>query len=179
MTPHSVSRKTKELLGIALLLSMAAIGWYAFLFTEVKAKNERISTLVNDIEANAAEEDIHNSIKVIAAQTTKQRKAVQNYSVAKEGAVPFIELLERMGKDIGVSVDIASVRETEIAGSAAFEYLTLVLTATGTWPSLVQFIGLVEFLPYEAAITQVVVSKSEKQAGLWSLSLSLSALKEK
>ena len=179
MAPHTVSKKTKRLLGIALLLSAVAIGWYVFLFTEVKAKNESVSTLINDIEANETEEETHSSIKTIAAQTVEQRKALQNYTIAREGAVSFIELLERTGRNIGVDVTIATVRETEIAGSATFEHLTLALTAAGTWPRIIQFIGLLEFLPYEADITQAVVSKSGKQAGLWSLSLSLSALKEK
>jgi len=179
MMPHSVNLKTKELFIVALLLNVAATGIFLFLYTEVKAKNERISALINNIEANVVEEEKHNSIKVVAAQTAEQRTRLQHYIVAKEEAVSFIELLEKTGESIGVGVDIASVREVEIAGSTAFARLSLALTATGAWPRVIQFLGLLELLPYEATITQVVVSKSEKQAGQWSLSLSLAALKEK
>jgi len=179
MIPHNVHRKTKELLVIALVLNVAAFGLYAFLFVGVKAKNERISVLVNEIDAQVAEEDTHSTIKTIVAQTTKQRNQLSEYIIAKEEAVSFIELLERAGRDIDVIVDITSVQETDISGSTTFEHLTLALTATGTWSGVVRFLGRLESLPYEVSITQAAVSKTEKYAGSWGISLSLRALKEK
>ncbi len=179
MIPHNVRRKTKELLVIALVLNVAVVGGYIFLFIGVKEKNERISVLVNEIEAKVAEENTHSSIRAIVAQTVKQRNQLAKYSIAKEEAVSFIELLERTGREIGVSVNITSVRETEIPETPVFEHLTLALTATGTWPGVVRFLGRLESLPYEAKVTQAAVSKTDTYAGSWNISLSLSALKEK
>ncbi|MSU56239.1 MAG: hypothetical protein EXS51_02955 [Candidatus Taylorbacteria bacterium] len=179
MATNTFSRKSKELLVITLLLNLAAAGWYGFLFYEVKQKNERISNLVNEIEVRSAEENMQGSIKTLVAETEPLREKLSNYFVGKEGAVTFIELLEQAGRDVGASVTIEAVSPVELPSVSFAETLRFTIKATGTWSSVTRFLGLMEFLPYEAQIQQVVISRSALAGEGWRLDFTLRVLQEK
>ncbi len=175
---ETIKRKNKELLAIVTLLTVAAVGWYAFLFSEIRTTNRHISELLNQIDAEAVQESTQNSIKALVAETAPLRKQVQSYSIDKEESVSFIELLEDVGKEVGVAVSVQSVAIVERPGVTSFENLQLTLKATGSWQSVVRFLGLLESLPYEAQIAQATVV-SVPGDGPWRLDLTLTVLKEK
>ena len=179
MSIQTISRKNKELLAVTLLLNVAAIGLYAFLFTEIKAKNEHTSGLINQIEAETKEEQTQNSVKALVAETTSLRNKLKSYTVEKEGAVSFLELLERIGGEVGVSVAIDSVEKSELPAAPQTEQLKIALKADGTWSGIVRFLGLLEFLPYEARVEQVAVGRTATKLEPWRISLSLIVLEEK
>lgn len=180
MNTKTIGRKSKELLLIAVLLNIAAIGWYGFLFAEIKAKNEHVSELMNQIEAEAGKESTLNSEKALVAETASLREKLASYFVGKDGAVSFFEFLETTGNDVGVHVAIKSPSVSDLAELPQAEELRLLLTVEGPWPAVVRFLGLLESLPYEASMGEVVVSKEESLSkGAWQASLSLKVLKEK
>lgn len=171
--------KNKGLLLVAVLFTIAAIGCYGFLFMEIKGKNERISELVNRIDSEASEENVLRSIKTMVAETAPMREELLKFTVGKDDAVSFIELLETVGRDAGVSVDIDSVTPAEIAGGGGVEALKLSLKITGAWAKVLTFLGLLEFLPYETKVEQVSVSRSELPESPWGIHANLIVLKEK
>lgn len=169
-------RRNRKLLAIALLLNVVAFGWYGFLFAKVKAKNERISALHNKIEAEAAEESFLTSVKTLVNDTVALREKIQGFTVAAEGAVPFIELLESTGRAVGVAVSIESVNPVALANApAAVETLRMQVTGVGAWAGVVRFLGLLELLPFEASVEQAVVSIGERDA--WRLDATITVLK--
>ena len=178
MTIQILRRKNKELLIVTLLLNLVALGGYGFLLHEIKGKNEHISNLVNDIELQSKKERVINSVKALVVETSPLREKLSRYLVEKEGAVSFIELLEHLGKNRGVSVMISSVEKVPQEGTEQVETLLLGLKASGTWQDVIRFLGLLELLPYEAQVEQLTLSKSEK-ASPWQITLSLRTLKEK
>ena len=180
MNTQSIGRKRKELLAITLLLNVAAIGWGYFLFMEIKEKNEHLSELANRIEAETAEEsDIHYK-KNLAVETATLREKLLSSTLAKGGAISFIELLEATGRDVGARTSIESVSTKDNAKLSNIEELRLALKVTGPWPAVVRLLGLLELLPYETELDQVVVSKVESpEEGSWRADLLLTTLKEK
>ena len=167
-----------ELLIVTLLLNLVALGCYGFLLREIKGKNERISNLVNDIELQTKKKSVITSVKAIVVETSPLREKLSRYLVEREGAVSFIELLEHLGKNTGVSVVINSVEKVPQESTQQVETLQLGLRASGTWEDVIRFLGLLELLPYEAQVEQLTLSKLEK-ASPWQIVLSLRALKEK
>lgn len=172
--------KTKELLIIALLFAAAAAGWYAFMFVQVKAKNERISDLRNQIDARTAEESTLHSRKELVADTASLHEKLKSYFVAAEGSVSVIELLETVGNEVGILVETRKVETNAIAKSETAELLRLTLIATGTWSNTLRFLGLIELLPYEARIGQMILSRAQAEgAGPWRADITLEILKDK
>lgn len=175
-----MGRKSRELLIITILLNIAAIGWYGFLFAEVKAKNQNTSSLLEKIEAETAAGNTLHAKKELVADTASLREELMLRTVAKEGAVSFIELLETTGTSVGARVIIESIRANELSGSSIAEELELALQVTGTWPSVVRFVGLLEFLPYKAEVRQTLISRSESSPGRpWEARVSLTVVKDK
>jgi len=179
MNNKTSGRKNIELLVVVLLLNIAAISCFAFLFRDVKAKNEHISSLVNQIEAEQSEENLQDSIKTLVAETTPLREKLANYFIGQEAAVSFLELLEQIGREVGATVEITSVAPSDIQQEDV-ESLRLMLQVTGEWSEVVRFIGLIELLPFEGKIEQVVVFKTEAGSEEpWQADITFIALKEK
>ena len=177
---HTMGRKSKELLIITVLLNIAAIGWYGFLFAEVKAKNENTSGLLEKIEIETAAGNTLHAKKELVADTAGFRDELALLLVSKEGAVPFIELLETAGTGVGARVSIESIRVNEFPGSTTAEELELALQITGTWASVTRFVGLLELLPYRAEVRQVLITRGESSPGRpWEARVSLAVVKDK
>ena len=70
---------------------------------------------------------------------------------------------------------IQVVEKRPLEGSEALEELHIKLDAVGSWEGVVQFLGLLEYLPYEAGVGQLVISR--KDAKLWRLDATVRALK--
>ena len=160
---------------LTLLLNIGAVLVLAFLFSEVKAANERISSLSNDIELRSKQEGALRSVKDIVAETAVVRQELDTYFIEKEGVVAFLELLESVGRSAGTAVTIQVVEKRPLEGSEALEELHIKLDAVGSWEGVVQFLGLLEYLPYEAGVGQLVISR--KDAKLWRLDATVRALK--
>lgn len=169
-------RKNRKLLAIALLLNVAALSGYGFLFTKVKAKNEHISALQNKIEARAAEESVLTSVKTLVNDTATLREKIQDFTVAAESVVPFIELLESTGREASVAVSIESVNPVALANATTVEALRIQVVGKGAWAGVVRFLGLLELLPFEASVEQGVVSTGERNE--WRLDATIAALKD-
>ncbi len=162
-----------------LLLNSVAIGCYGFLFVSVKTKNEHASKIVNDIDAESTAESAKHSRKTLVAETAQFREKIQKYIVGKEEAVSFFELLERTGEERGVKVSIESVTKGELT-QVGIEELHLTLKVVGTWAGVVRYIGLLELLPLEAKVKQLVIARAEREGeGPWSSTVTLSVLKMK
>jgi hypothetical protein len=173
---QQTGRRNRELLVTVMLLNVVALGCYGVLFAQVKAKNENTSVLLNKIDAEATEAHLLASTKTLVSDTATLREQFRNFSVSREGVVPFIELLESAGKAVGVSVAINSVDTETLPGSTTMEMLRVQVTGKGSWPDIVRFFGLLEFLPFEVALEQAIVSSSE--GVLWRLAVTFTVLKD-
>lgn len=175
-----MGRISKELLAVTILLNLAAIGWYGFLFAEVKAKNENTSNLMSRIRTETAEGNTLHSKKALVAETASLRGELASYLVAREGAVSFIEFLETTGDEVGAQVTVESINTHELTQSAQAEELKLALQVTGTWPAVVRFLGLLELLPYKTDLHQVVLSRADPpREDSWQATVLVTVLKEK
>ncbi len=172
-------QKHKTLLVAMVLVTLLLCAGYLFLFLRVKTKNEHVSSLINEIEAESVAESTQRSTKVLVAETFTYREKLKKYLIGKDNAVSFLEFLEREGGDVGVAVEIESVVPGVLA-TGEVEELTLSIKVSGSWANVVRYVGLLEFLPFQSRLEQVVVSTSGKQEdGTWSAQVVLAVLKEK
>jgi hypothetical protein len=171
----SMPGKTKQYLILVIVLNVAVISLWAFLFLKVKASNERISTLTNEIELRVRQERTLQSVKDLV-EATAEARALLNASFLKEdGAAGFLEFLESVGKGVGVVVTIKSVDEPVPSDPKALRELRVQLNADGRWKNVMQFLGVVEHLPYETRVEQVVLSRKDPIG--WRVDITLTALK--
>ena len=134
------------------------------------------SELQNAIELQSKEEGVLKSIKALAQEIAPLYDKLNTSIVRKEGAAEFIELLESVGKRGGVTVTIQAVEKADHSTVNNLESLKVTLSAIGSWESVVRFLGLLEFLPYQTSIEQAVLSRGDKD---WRIDVSLTVLKER
>jgi len=172
-------QRQRMLLITMVVITLLFSACYLFLFLKVKAQNEQVSSLVNDIETESVAESTQRSTKVLVAETSKYREKLKEYLVGKDDAVSFLEFLEREGSDVGVTVKIESVVPSALT-TEDVEELRLSIKASGPWAEVVRYVGLLELLPFQSRLEQLIVSISEKQGdGPWSVQAVLVVLKEK
>lgn len=134
----------------------------AFFFLALVPFYEKIQSLGNDISAAQG--------KITRFDQQKERFAEVEHILASEGTtfkrieatvldinspLPFIELIEELGREQGVDAKIV-VRDVPKDGLQKFQIL-----AEGEFPKLFQYLRILEFLPYQVRFLSIQITSSE------------------
>lgn len=154
------TRKIKNILVISSILAIVAFMIYGFLFWSIKGKNEQISQLSNEAGRNVQTDTALRGIKATLESNESSIAQVDSYFIPQEGVVDFINTLDGLGKESGVSLIISTVSaEEDKTDIHSFkETLTFHLEATGSWSETYYFLSRLESLPYYIGINQVSFS---------------------
>ena len=134
--------KTRQLLIGILVIDMALIGAYGFLFYLIKTKSEETSALSRDLGAKQATEDQVSTLRHAVNETKDDRTKLESYFVRSGNIDAFIEFLKSLGKEAAVDITLSGLTETK--GNS----LTVDLRAQGTFDNLFYFTKLIEYVPY-------------------------------
>lgn len=132
-----------------------------------ESKKESVRLLAQDLEKLQAEFEELESFAV---------------GISQKEVVSFIEKIEKLAEVSGVqsSVEKIDVIETE---EGFFEMLELTIKAFGGWGGVFHFLSLVENLPYQIDVKNIVLesktSEQEDSAPEWQLQISFQTLKFK
>jgi hypothetical protein len=155
---------------IWLAICGATFVGYGFWYTAVANKSSAVANLQNQIDTQT-----QTSARVAAARTaladiSGDESLVQNYFVAETGVVPFIDTLQSLAQAQTATLKVLSVSTD---GSAAQSNLVLLLTISidGTFDSVMRSVGAVEYAPYDITVSQLSVTKDDKNA--WHADLEL------
>jgi Tfp pilus assembly protein PilO len=173
------SSKNFILLGLAVIANVAAVSAYLYVFGGIKEKNEQISRLEDDIIVKQEQIVEDTSLKATLEQTEKDRNRIFSYFVHEEEVADFISTIERLGKSAGTAVEINSVADEKSADDLGS--LTLSLLSRGTWQDTINFLAMLENLPYKVTVDDSTfdASRSEKGVVLWSMHATLKAITAK
>ncbi len=152
------SKKFKKFKKAPLLFSVMflILCFSAFLFIYQKiGQNEKIRESMNgewQTEATRRDEirSLERSIKAIQAE----REQVETHFAQSSNVVPFLDTVEKLARDAGVSSEVRSVDIAEDKSE-----LIVSLETKGTFTSTYRFIRLLENSPYELEITSFDIGK--------------------
>ncbi|HYC34756.1 MAG TPA: hypothetical protein VEC13_03425 [Candidatus Paceibacterota bacterium] len=147
----------------------------------------------NDIKARIESARIKNiemeSVRRDIKATLGDYEKIQNIFIEKEGVVDFIQTMESLGKEIGVVVEIESVKDEEFEPvSPTRERLLISFSAEGTRTDTLAFLKLMEFMPHKIDFKRAVLSRGNAgevaeqdgaASGNWKLTADISVLKAK
>lgn len=87
--------------------------------------------------------------------------------------VSFLERLEKQGKAQGASVKVLSVNPVQVESQSR---ISIALTITGSFDSVLRALGAIEYGPYDLSLTNVAVTTAgaEEAAGGWTASVTVS-----
>ncbi len=145
------NRHNMIVLVCVIMLNIAALGAYYFLFADIERKNERIASVTETIDSTLKKERALVSLRNIAADTDKDREKLSDHFVGKDGVADFIEMVENLAKTRSLEFNVASIGVEDIPDMKeenTHAYLKLRLQTRGTWSDTMNFYLLLENLPY-------------------------------
>lgn len=145
----------------AVALNIVAVSVYAFIFVQIRQKNADTAELSNNILAQMARQDILQATKERVAETTAEREKLDNYFIGKDGVVPFLNSLQALGNDNGLSVKLNMVDiEPSPVSADTFEVVKISLEALGSWSDGYRFLSLIELMPLKVSVTRADLQKN-------------------
>jgi len=145
-----------------LAVTLLTIAACAGLFLFIRSNVEKATQYENEGEQRLLEEERNRSLTALAEDI---KPTVEKLSdrIVPANTVPFIEMIEALGRESGAKITVDSLVPESTAGSSGkanaknnnskFESLRISLSAEGSWASVYQFLSLLESLPHKVAIT--------------------------
>ena len=161
---------TRKIFIILILVALGTSVFYVGIFLMIHGRSEEMSSLTEKFRNETARASLVTSKNSFLASTVDERTKLDTYFIPKGGEVAFIELLENLGTTTKVTLGVSDVALGEVVPkSDRFGELTLRLQTTGTFAATMQFLTLLEILPYNLKVKEVylgLVSGSAKSA-IW------------
>jgi hypothetical protein len=141
---------TKKIFFITLSLNVAVFGVYGFLFWNVRTENKEASQLQSEADTDIEKNNELSTVKESLSQNASFISQIDSFFVAHDGVVDFISMLEKLGQDAGVKLNIGSVAvdSTQTKKVDFKEGLRLRIETGGSWRDTLYFLSVVENLPY-------------------------------
>ncbi|MES2087983.1 MAG: hypothetical protein V4467_03245 [Patescibacteria group bacterium] len=152
--------KVWKLFSVALLGTVLVIALYVFVFSQISQKKQHIEALANSIQTLEEQNQAVVSAKDSISETIDLRNKIDEYFVAKDGEVNFLNFLQTLGTEEGLSLEVSSVSiDPSPAASGVFELLNLEVQVQGPWSNVSRFLALLELLPYKISMGDVAIRK--------------------
>lgn len=175
---------------LLILFLLAALGGYAFAFTEIRSKQAREADLERELVIEYKKEREFRALKSLVEDTSPVRKALDDLFIAKDGIAAFIESVEALGSLSGLSLEVGGISvEAAPVESDKREQLSLSLQTKGSWANTMKFLSLIENLPFVASLSAVDIKTADdieadpktksRSPGIWKGRIDIKVLKSK
>jgi len=160
-----VHKKTKIVAGIGFIFFLASLACFSsFSYVVYNHKIALNEQLVRAAEIKARESALGALIRVTAV-SKEERTALRSYVLEDDRVIDLLSLIENLGKEQGVVVTTNTLTVSSL--NAEFENLQITVSAEGSYDAIMHVLGLLETLPYQSAVTKVLLSKVSEGGALW------------
>jgi hypothetical protein len=151
---------THTLLAIAVLI--IAFSAYGIWYTTVSKKSAQAASLAVEIQTKHQDSERIKAAKDELQKIAAEESLVNGYFVSTNDVVPFLETLQKTGKNLGSTVEVVSVSADPGKPHA---HLNLSLSITGTFDSVERTLGALEYSPYDASLQSLTFDTPQTGAG--------------
>jgi Tfp pilus assembly protein PilO len=147
----------KKMFITTLVLNAIALAAYGFLFFSIKDKNETVSSILSGADKDIQQDEFLRMAKFSLMDNRENIEKLDSYFVPRDGVPDFIEFIEQLGRDSGISLSIGVVAvEPDTRNKDDFkELLRLRTEGLGQWQNLFTFLSMIENLPFRVQIDRV------------------------
>ncbi len=159
--------------GTALILLGA---WIFIIFKSYSYKGQ-IATISQELKTKSSENVYLTSLKTTLREAKSEAESIDKRFVSEEEVPSFITMLEDKASDLGVKVDFGSINLEE--GEILDGKLKLQISGSGTWENVMNFIVLLDSLPYASTIEEMrlhnpsAMSETGDVTGEWKFNVNL------
>jgi Tfp pilus assembly protein PilO len=151
--------RSKSLLLVLSLISVILITVFVLGVYSIRAKNEKISGLLNLADQVAEAKTLSQSIKAAQHTASEEIKAYNDLILSEYKLVPLIEDIEDSGRALGLDIDILSVGEVKDSGTSGPQKIRMAIETRGSWARSFSFVYVIESLPHRVIVDEIILSK--------------------
>ncbi len=147
---------------LALLLLAAAFGAYGLSYHIVDQKTADAAAAQSEIESKALEAAQDRQAQNQLAGLEADEAQVSSYFVQTRDVVPFLTAIEATGHTFGTKVSVVSVSD---APGTPHGHLTISVSVTGPFDSVLRTVGALEYAPYDISLSNLTLDTTDASKG--------------
>lgn len=155
----------KIVLVVVAVVFAVSIWAYILLFGAINTVTEEIDTVQEEYAQVKANEQAQGAREALVLRTKQDRDELNSYVLSLDNPTPVLALVEQLGIDAGVMVEVESVAtekaSTKQGGGVEndVESLQMALSVSGGWDEVYHLLRLLEELPYVAQVDAVALEE--------------------
>lgn len=160
MNKNSHYKKISILLGLCVVVVF--VGYY-FLYRMLVTKSERVANMINYVSSESDREQYNVNVQKQLQALDPDIKRVENSIIRSTEVVNFIENLEALAHDNGLSIKNDSINTEEgdpKLSSGNLVFLKIKSTTVGSWAGTYRFLSQLESLPYKVRIDSFSITST-------------------
>jgi hypothetical protein len=148
------------------MLAIAIFVVCYFVYGDIKNKNENYNFILHDLSFQNDKQDYLASKLKTVENISAEINAIDNSIVSKNDEVGFIESLESLARENGLSIEISSLTLDNSASlaSSTMNILNVKAKTSGSWLGNYTFLSRLESLPFKVKINMVGLTNSSSGA---------------
>lgn len=166
-----MSRKTIRNFIVSLIFLLITVGIFGFMVYETNAKNNLLAEQISTLNRQNAQEASYLRLQRIAEDSVQQREQLHSLFFAQESdSIDFLNLVESTAPQAGVNLETKSIGQ---GTNSATNQPTIIVqfSFNGTHDNVLDFIQLLENIPYVSRITDVEFSA--RASGNWEANVNM------
>ncbi|MDP3735677.1 MAG: hypothetical protein Q8R39_04625 [bacterium] len=173
----------KQQFFLALSVGIVALALLVSELAAIRSGRARLAFTLEAISALEHEREALDATRSLAERTARDRAALDEKFIPRDGVVAFLKRIEDLGKRSGTTLAVETLSAASpISSEASLEDMALRFTALGAFQNIVHLLALVESLPVAAEVTSARLEAApagEEGASLWRTTVFLHALKKR
>lgn len=158
------------------------------MYRQIKYRDQSYQVYSKDLLFQNDRQDYLFSAQKIIENLSSDIEHINDSIVSSDGEVEFIENLEEVAKESGLSIEINSIllETNPKLASSSVSILRVRAKTRGSWSNSYLFLSRLESLPYKVKINKFglvnsseVISGSSRSSSIWQSSFEIDVLKYK
>lgn len=153
--------KTQKIGAGAIFLLLLTIAGYVLFLRHIYVLQEELAEVKTKLAVVDSQKVHKLETEMLLSKTKDAREEIAKYFVSIEDPTPFLELIESVAKDAGVSLEVKSLStdaQPQEAISDFHKEISVILLVDGSWDRIFHLISLLENMPYVATIADSTFS---------------------
>jgi hypothetical protein len=165
-----MSKGTIRIIIFSLIFLAVAMFVFGFMAFKIVSQKEELNIQVTTLQESVAQQSSHNKLKRLSEDTVDEREQLQKYFLAKGSESNFLNLVESLAPQTGVSLKTNSVKEIlDEAGEVS--WIEPSFTFAGSRNRVQNFIKILETLPYVLRLNSANVTSTA--GGQWEVKVTM------
>ncbi len=157
-------RPFKKIIVILTVVSLLLFVAMYFVYAEIRSKNEKVSAVEQDLSQKNTRYEYLVYMQKLVKDIENDIKKIDDSIVPKSGDVGFIEKIESLAKNQGLSISIESLNLTSDPKAESSPVATLKIKATvdGAWSNIYLFASEIESLPIKIKVNRFSLKNKDE-----------------